>query len=134
MKNKRELSLSINQFTEKYINFFEREYGSVESKYQFFDVDEFPEDCKKLGFTMDCGHSFIEAYGDKAMWESRALMNVIDRIDNVQLIGNALFSHWRYYNHWAYSITDANEDTKEWFLLMLRRLRTISERQIGREK
>ena len=114
------------EFTQKYINFFEREYGSVESKYKFFDTPEFDNDCIKLGFKMDCGHSFIEAYGERSFNYSKALNDVIDRIDNVQLLGSALFSQWRYYNHWD-SPSNANEDTKEWFLLMLRRLKTICE-------
>lgn len=131
MKNKRETSLSIAQFTEKYIIFFEREFGSIESKYHFFDRMEFAEDCRALKFEMDCGHSFIEAYGSDAFNEEkvRELNNVINRIDNIQLIGNALFSQWRYYNHWAYSLTEANEDTKEWFLLLLRRLKSLCEEQ-----
>lgn len=122
----KESSLNINQFIEKYINFFERNYGSDWSKYQFFDTPEFSDDCIKLGFTMDCGHSFIDAFGERCFNDTKALNEVINRIDNSQLIGNALFSQWRHY-HWAYSLTEANEDTKEWFLLLLRRLKTISE-------
>lgn|GEM_PF-1468057 len=115
---------NIAEFTEKYINFFEREFGSIESKYHFFDRDEFPEDCRKLGFEMDCGHSFQEEYGESTFYDNRALMNVLNQIDSIQLIGNALFSQWRYYNHWD-SPSNANPDTKEWFLLLLRRLRSI---------
>lgn len=121
--------MSITQFVEKYIRFFEEEYGSDRSKYQFFDGGEFADDCRALRFEMDCGHSFIEVYGERSFNDFKALKEVINRIDNIQLIGNALFSQWRYYNHWAYSLTEANEDTKEWFLLLLRRLKSLCEEQ-----
>lgn len=117
-------SQRIAEFTEKYINFFEKEYGSIESKYQFFDRDEFPDDCRKLGFEMDCGKSFQDEFGDEAFNDVSALRVVLNKIDSIQLIGNAIFSQWRYFNHWD-SPSNANSDTKKWFLLLLCRLKSI---------
>jgi hypothetical protein len=41
------------------------------------------------------------------------------------IIGSGLLSKWRDYNHWL-SPSDANNDTKEWFLLLLKRVEDIS--------
>ncbi len=119
-------TIDIRTFTEKYINYFYTEFGSPESKYQFFDSDSFPNDCRSLGFEMDCGQGFIEAYGIESWRTSEGLRAAIDRIDDMMVIGSGLFSKWRDYNHWS-SPSDANYDTKEWFLMLLKRMQEISK-------
>lgn len=115
----------IIEFSKKYIGFFEQEYGSIESKYRFFDTDSFSNDCRALGFEMDCGNAFIAALGENA-WSSKGLRLSIDRIEDVNLIGSALYSKWREYNHWS-SPSDANDETKEWFLMLLKRMQELSQ-------
>ena len=112
-------------FVEKYIKFFQTEFGTPESKYRFFDTNTFPDDCRKLGFEMDCGKGFVDSYGEKAWASLEGLKAAIDTIDDIMIIGSALFSKWRDYNHWS-SPSDANNDTKEWFLLLLKRIQDIS--------
>ena len=119
-------TIDIRTFTEKYINFFHTEFGSLESKYHFFDSDSFPNDCRSLGFGMDCGQGFIEAYGIESWRTSEGLRAAIDRIDDIMIIGSGLFSKWRDYNHWS-SPSDANYDTKEWFLMLFNRMQEISQ-------
>ena len=89
-------TIDITTFTKKHINFFLTEFGTAESKYRFFDTDSFSNDCRALGFEMDCGNAFIAALGENA-WSSKGLRLSIDRIEDVNLIGSALYSKWREY-------------------------------------
>jgi len=74
---------------------------------------------------MDTGISFSEMYTRPAFENADALITVIDRIDNVMVLGNGIFSHWRYITHWIYSslIDDRN---REWFPLAFGRLATLT--------
>ena len=92
-------------------------------------VDHFmADDCKALGFKMDCGHSFSELYG-KAAFDSQELNAVINQINDISLLGSALYSQWRYFNHWAYGAESILEDkNREWFLLILNRLMKLSSK------
>ena len=84
------------------------------------------DDCQMLGFEMDCGHAFQERYG--AAWNDVSeLSNIVDQIDNVQLLGSAIYSQWRYFNHWAYSGAEILEpENREWFIIAFKRLEKIS--------
>ena len=111
----------LEQFANKYIDFFKyKPNKSRETFSRFFEDNEFARDCEALGFEMDCGHSFTEAYGEG--WnEVEHLKAIIDKVDDINIIGAGLFSRWRYYNHWAYS--GPGEKDKEWFLILLHRLK-----------
>lgn len=85
------------------------------------------DDCRTLGFEMDCGHAFCEKH-PVAFNDCDALSKVIDTITDISLLGSAIFSRWRYYNHWAYSGAEILEpENRKWFILMLERLKTLSE-------
>lgn len=80
------------------------------------------EKCRALDFEMDCGHAFEEKYGD-AVHDSEELGRIIDCVDNIPLLGSAIYSRWRYFNHWAYSGAEILEpENREWFILALTRL------------
>jgi hypothetical protein len=72
---------------------------------------------------MDGGKSFIAAYGHEAWNSHRELSSVIDKADDITILGSALFSQWRYFNHWSYG--HATEEDKEWFLIILRRMQEL---------
>ena len=74
---------------------------------------------------MDCGESFIAAYGEEAWNTNKGLSAVIDKADDVNILGSALFSQWRYFNHWSYE--HATEEDKEWFLTILRRMQELTK-------
>ncbi len=121
------MNTEIEKFIDKYVNFFENEFGRTrESYYRFFDNNDFPSECQALGFEMDCGHSFIDAYGEPAWNTVQGLKDSIDKMNDIKTIGNGLFSQWRFFNHWS-SPSQANDDTKEWFWLLLQRLRMLSK-------
>jgi len=112
------------EFSQKYIDYFTNDFGRDRSSYyRFFESQEFPDTCISLGFEMDCGQSFKAAYGEDAWRSVTRLSSIIDKIDDIYLIGSALFSHWRYFNHWSYS--DATDDDREWFLILFKRLNDL---------
>lgn len=76
-----------------------------------------------LGFEMDCGKSFIAAYGHEAWHSLDELKKTIGKIDMIHILGSALFSQWRYFNHWSYG--PPTEKDKEWFLIILRRMKEL---------
>ena len=114
------------EFSQKYIDYFSNDFGRDSSSYyRFFESQDFPDACISLGFEMDCGQSFIAAYGEEA-WRSLAKLSaIIEKIDDVNLIGSALFSQWRYFNHWSYS--DATDEDREWFLILFKRLNDLAK-------
>ena len=114
------------EFSQKYIDYFSNDFGRDRSSYyRIFESQEFPDACTSLGFEMDCGQSFIAAYGEEA-WRSLAkLSSIIEKIDDVYLIGAALFSQWRYFNHWSYS--DASDEDRDWFLILFKRLSYLAK-------
>ena len=110
-------------FAQKYIAFFEKEFGSDESKFRFFDGNDFPLTCDDLGFKMDCGESFTKV--DEESWfKVEVLKGNVDKFTDINILGSGLYSQWRSFNHWG-SPLDATEDTKEWFIILLRRLVTL---------
>ncbi len=85
------------------------------------------DDCIELGFIMDCGQAFSERYGN-AWNDPENFCKIIDEITDISLLGSAIFSQWRYFNHWAYSSAEILlPENKTWFLLALERLKILSE-------
>ncbi len=118
------LATTTKEFCRKYIDFFEH-YNKREpgKDIQFFDNKTFPKECESLKFDMDCGHSFIKAFGEQVWLYPDGLEDIVKRSNNKKLIGSAIFSKWRFFNHWAYS--GPTEKDIEWFLIMLRRLQEL---------
>lgn len=86
------------------------------------------DDCEALGFKMDCGNSFSNSYG-KAVHDSEELKVIINRINDISLLGSAIYSRWRYFNHWAYDAKSILEEkNRKWFLLALNRLMQLSSK------
>ncbi|MFV0267761.1 MAG: hypothetical protein ACK5HT_11560 [Draconibacterium sp.] len=85
-------------------------------------VDRFmADDCDALGFEMDCGKAFETKYG-KAVFDDRELAKVIDAVVDINLLGSAIYSRWRYFNHWAYIGAKILEPKNcAWFITALER-------------
>lgn len=80
------------------------------------------DECAALGFEMDCGNAFAEKYGD-ASHDHEALDRIIEEITDIPLLGSAIFSQWRYFNHWAMGGEDILRfENRAWFLTALGRL------------
>ena len=124
-RNKHIEATDIKTFTEKYINYFLIVFDPKSaSYYDVFASSTFPNECRSLGFEMDCGKSFVDAYGENAWYFNQSLLLVIDKINNLEILGAALFSKWRFFNHW--SCDHATEEDKNWFLTILRRIQIIA--------
>ena len=86
---------------------------------------DWAERLSEFGFEMDCGHSFEQRYG-LVLGDADRLKREIARIDDVQVLGNAVFSQCRYITHWAMSPCSREI---EWLTLALVRLEGISRMQ-----
>ena len=85
------------------------------------------DDCEELGFKMDCGKAFSKKYG-QAVHDYRELERIINDITDIALLGSAIYSQWRYFNHWAYDAAEIlKPENREWFILALTRLDMLTE-------
>ncbi len=88
------------------------------------------DDCGALGFDMDCGQAFARIYGG-AVSSYTALEHIIDDVTDISLLGSAIYSRWRYFNHWAYNGAEiANTENRSWFIIALTRLEELSSENI----
>lgn len=118
----------IHEFAIKWFaKFREKETNYIEL------VDHYmADDCEALGFVMDCGHAFVEKYGNAAS-DCEALERIISQVTDTQLLGSAIYSQWRYFNHWAYSGEEIlAPKNREWFLIALSHLGELANRQLFR--
>lgn len=114
---------AIHEFAEKWCDKFR------DQKINYIELVDhlMADDCAALGFEMDCGHAFEERYGN-AVYDHEALGKIIDDIDNIPLLGSAIYSRWRYFNHWAYSGAEILEpENRAWFVLALSHLANITD-------
>lgn len=97
-------------------------------------VDHFmADDCAALGFEMDCGHAFSEKYGN-AVNNYEALDRIIDDVNDIPLLGSAIYSQWRYFNHWAYTGAEILEpQNRNWFITALVRLEKLATSPVDAE-
>lgn len=87
----------------------------------------FADDCARLGFEMDSGKTFSEVYGE-AFTNYEALQKVIDDITDIYLLGSAIYSRWRYFNHWEYDPSDIlKTENRQWFLMVLHSIAQLYE-------
>ena len=84
--------------------------------------DTFDEECRKLGFIMDCGKMIEAMYGKQALNNASDLKKVIDTRDEVTVLGSGIFSYWRYVTHWSYNEHLTDEENRKWMLTALNRL------------
>ncbi len=90
--------------------------------YQVIDNEQFPNYCSFFGWKVDNGSSFKEKYNCNSYDES---LYYLQQVTDLDLLGSLIFSHWRYFNHCAYSSQEIL-DYKEWFVKALNRLKDIA--------
>lgn len=88
--------------------------------------ESFGEECISLGFQMDCGNEFITLYPHCFNIKSSEVDSVIKSIQDVDLLGSAVLSQWRYLTHWAYSY-ELDTVTCHWFDTILKQMRHLSK-------
>ena len=95
-------------------------YVNPETEEWEVEID-FAESCRALGIKMDCGKGFVEAYSLAAFNSADALNHIIDSINDVDLLGSAIFSQWRYVTHWDGYAHPLDEIYRSWFVIALGR-------------
>lgn len=90
----------------------------------FDDAEFIGEGLADLGFVMDCGESFKAAFLNLNLGDYESWKRIVNQIDSVELLGNAIFSQWRYWNHW--SMAPMEEADFEWFVLAFGRLAELT--------
>ncbi len=92
----------------------------------FFEDQMFVGDgMAALGFEMDCGKSLRKKFPDIGLSTENlgAWKEVLAKID-LETLGNALFSRWRYFNHWDHPSGEADY---EWFVMGFTRMAELAE-------
>ena len=108
-------------FVDKWLNIF----TTVPANADFLFEEEMGNDCFALGFEMDCGHSFDRAYfKGRPLNRSEELSKVIQEVDDLELLGSAIFSNWRGITHWSYE-SGFTAENRTWFLLALNRFKEL---------
>lgn len=109
----------IVEFCDKWYSFFDNYDGRV------FE-EKFGDECNRLGFKMDGGQSFDEAFPDsKAIsGDPDSLSNIISQVEDVDLLGSLIYSEWRFLTHWNNGPYDP-EKTSEWFRIAIKRISEI---------
>ena len=93
--------------------------------YGFIESNRFEEDCRVLGFEMDSFESFKKHCNyDSKRNSKKTFEELIEICTDFRILGNAIFSQWRYYNHWAYNPC-AEFNTKE-FRVAFKRLLALA--------
>lgn len=122
-KKSRKNSISdIHRFAEKWYSIFEEPPQNVDHVFE----DELGNECAALGFEMDCGRSFDKKYSTgEPINRAEPLKEVIDSVDDIWTLGNAIFSNWRRLTHWSLE-SEFTDENRAWFLLAFRRLKELS--------
>ena len=112
----------IHSFAVRYLDMF----NDPQVNYLEFERN-LGEECQRLGFDMDTGESFIKQYSEKAFYNTEELECIINALNSIELLGNGIFSRWRYITHWAgVSASLLSEENKKWFLIALSRLAELT--------
>lgn len=77
---------------------------------------------RELGFEMDCGRSYEEAYG-LSLGNSRDIGKGLSRVDDLTVLGDAIFSQCRYLTHWSGGY---DEGDVAWLVAALERLEGLT--------
>ena len=109
------------------VEWFSKFRDAKTTRHELAEDSAFSDACFSFDFKMDCGEAFIATYSQNEFHDYRELDKIIDSINDISLLGSAIFSKWRYFNHMAYSsekITEA--DNRAWFITALSRLERLT--------
>ena len=111
----------INEFAVKYLTLF----GDAKTEENEVRVT-FPEECAALGFEMDNGISFIEQYSADAFEHAKGLLNTLEGIEDINLLGSAAYSKWNMITHDSNtSLLDI--ENRAWLVLVFLRLKQLTQ-------
>lgn len=113
---------AIHAFALRWIEIFDSS-ETVESEIDM----RFGEECDELGFKMDLGESFNDAFSkDKAFINQDAFSNIASSIENVDFLTCAIYSKWRVLTFvWRMNLLEPRN--RVWFKFALTRLAELTE-------
>ena len=85
----------------------------------------FGDACFSLGFEMDAARSLQRKYPGKDVFRASFLRRIIRSVNDVQFLGSAIFSYWRYLTHWHEA--PLPDDAPEWFAIAFDRLSVLAD-------
>ncbi|AXX64912.1 hypothetical protein DS830_05230 [Bombilactobacillus bombi] len=89
---------------------------------------DFETICSSLGFQIDGGQALINAYYPETFDHCHYLKQIIDRIDDIQLLGNAIFSYYARCRLQNFSTLSA--EPRSWMETAFERLAVITSCQL----
>ncbi|MGM9681862.1 MAG: HNH endonuclease [Eubacteriales bacterium] len=122
-KKSRKNSISdIHRFAEKWYSIFKEPPQNAEQIFESI----LGNDCIALGFELDCGQSFSQKYlNGELFYRAESLKKLIDTVDDIWILGNAILSNWRRIQHWSFE-SGFTDENRAWFLMTFRRLKDLS--------
>ena len=94
--------------------------------YDFIESGRFEEDCRNLGFKMDSFESFKKHCNyNPENGPEKSFEELLAACTDYHILGNAIFSQWRYYNHWADDVKA--EFNTNWFRLAFKKLLELTD-------
>ena len=75
-----------------------------------------------LGFEIDSGSSYEEAYG-LSLGNDQNISDALSRVDDIAVLGNAIFSQCRCLTHWSGGY---GEEDAAWLVAALKRLEELA--------
>lgn len=113
----------VNRFARKWRDAFKEDYDF----YKIFDGPDLGEEARAVGFELDKGQSYAEAFPELTSWgEPEAFAQILsDERLTLPILGAVVFSRWRYFNHWA--LEHPNEEDRQWFIMAFEKLVEMTE-------
>ena len=112
----------LKDFAEKYLKLY------ISKETVGHQVEEgFAEECQSLGFEMDCGKAFTDAFPNEHPFENVERLNaVINNVVDIPLLGSAIFSKWRQITHWDWCGDLLSDENRAWFIVAFQRLMDLT--------
>ena len=90
---------------------------------------QFAEDCLACGFEMDGGSSITALSPGKHWLKADVLKENLNLITDINVMGSAIFSYWRYITH---SSGPPDENPEEWLAIAFDHLQALNTKNINK--
>lgn len=90
--------------------------------------DAFGNECAGLGFQMDSGEEFTRQYPECGPAHNNVTEQTVENITDIDLLGSAVYSFWRFKTHWDYSYHLSPDDCS-WIKLILEQMMTLTTKK-----
>lgn len=108
-------------FAEKWLGFTKRQDFNI---YDFNEFQEFSEEAWAVGLQMDCANLFAKKYPYIAVTDRDDFISNIIYVQDIQALGNCIFSCWRHFHGWIRDINDS-----ECYIVAFERLLQLIEEE-----